>query len=56
MARRMMNVNLLHNDMADRHTALSYYAGTESYFWGFYWYAYFTQYRYRLRRLNTALS
>ncbi len=55
MARHMMHHNLLHNDMAHCHTALSYYAGTESYFWGFYWYAYFAQYRYRLKRVNTAL-
>ena len=39
MARHMMQ-----NDML--HAAVSYYAGTSSLFWGFYWYAYFS-YRYQ---------
>lgn len=34
--------HMLHNDMAANHANVSYYAGTSSYFWGFYWYAYFT--------------
>lgn len=42
MARRMMRNDMLRNDMAADHAAVSYYAGTSSYFWGFYWYAYFT--------------
>ena len=42
MARHMMQRNMLHTDMADNHAAVSYYAGTSSSFWGFYWYAYFT--------------
>ena len=42
MARQMMRNDMLHNDMAAAQTAVSYYAGTSSYFWGSYWYAYFT--------------
>ena len=38
MARHMMQNDMLHNDMADNHAAVSYYAGTRSIFWGFYWY------------------
>ena len=45
MARHMMQRDMLHNDMAENHAAVSYYAGSSS-FWGFYWYAYFTK-RYR---------
>ena len=45
MARHMMQNDMLHNDMADNHAAVSYYAGTSS-VWGFYWYAYFN-YRYQ---------
>ena len=41
MARHMMQRDMLHNDMAANHAAVSYYAGTSS-VWGFYWYAYFT--------------
>ena len=36
MARHMMQNDMLHNDMADNHAAVSYYAGTSSIFWGFY--------------------
>ena len=46
MARHIMQNDMLHNDMADNHAAVSYYAGTRSIFWGFYWYAYFS-YRYQ---------
>lgn len=57
MARNMMNVNMIHNDMAEKHaTGCSSYAGSSSFFGGFYWYAYFDAYRYRLKRVNTALS
>lgn len=41
MARHMMQRDMLHNDMAANHAAVSYYAGTSS-VWRFYWYAYFT--------------
>lgn len=41
MARHMMQRDMLHNDMAANHAAVSYYVGTSS-VWGFYWYAYFT--------------
>lgn len=56
MARNMMNVNMIHNDMAEKHAVGSSYTGTSTFFGGFYWYAYFDAYRYRLRRVNTALS
>lgn len=46
MVRHMMQRDMFHNDMADNHAAVSYYAGTSSLFWGFYWYAYFS-YRYQ---------
>lgn len=42
MVRHMMQRDMFHNDMAANHAAVSYYAGTSSIFWGFYWYAYFT--------------
>ena len=49
MARHMMQNDMLHNDMADNHAAVSYYAGNRSYFGGFFWYAYFGgKDRYRL--------
>ena len=35
MARHMMQRDMLHNDMAANHAAVSYYAGTSS-VWGFY--------------------
>ena len=47
MVRHMMQRDMLHNDMAANHAAVSYYAGISSYFWGFYWYAYFTS-RYQM--------
>lgn len=46
MARHMMQRDMLHNDMAANHAAVSYYAGTSS-VWGFYWYANFTS-RYQM--------
>ncbi len=42
MARHMMRNDMMHNDMAAGHGAVSYYAAVSSNFWGFYWYAYFT--------------
>ena len=42
MARHMMRQDMIHNDMAQNHAAVSY-------FWGFFWYAYFCgNSRYRL--------
>ena len=33
MARHMMRQDMIHNDMAQNHAAVSYYAGNSSYFW-----------------------
>ena len=50
MARHMMRQDMIHNDMAQNHAAVSYYAGNSSYFRGFFWYAYFcAKNRYRLK-------
>ena len=38
MARHMMQRDMLHNDMAANHAAVSYYVGTSS-VWGFYWWS-----------------
>lgn len=42
MARHMMHRDMIHHDMAEDHAAVSYYYAASSSFWGFFWYAYFT--------------
>lgn len=56
MARNMMNANMLHNDMAENHAAVSYYAGTSTFSWCFSWCAYFGEQRYRLREADTTFN